>query len=75
MSLMLRFATSPLDISSLSPGESANRCRFRAGGRYPPVWWIVGMTEEWYLSNILAISCRESPCLYLSRIIAFCSGV
>lgn len=32
MSLMLRFATSPLDISSLSSSESANRCRFRTGG-------------------------------------------
>lgn len=31
--LMLRFATSPLDISSLSSSESANRCRFRTGGR------------------------------------------
>lgn len=38
MSLKLRFATRPLDISSLSPNESANRCRFRTGGRYPAVW-------------------------------------
>ena len=27
------------------------------------------------LSNILAMSYRESPCLYLSQIIAFSSGV
>lgn len=75
ITLMLIFATSALDISSLSSSDSANGCRFRTGGRYPPVWWIVGITEEGYLSNILVISCRESPCLYLSQIIAFCSGV
>lgn len=33
MSLMMRFATSPLDISSFSSSENANRCRFRTGGR------------------------------------------
>ncbi|HHL2498974.1 TPA: type IV toxin-antitoxin system YeeU family antitoxin [Yersinia enterocolitica] len=33
MESMLRFATSPLDISSLSSSESANRYRFRTGGR------------------------------------------
>lgn len=32
MSLMLRFATRPLEISSLSSSERANRCRFRTGG-------------------------------------------
>ncbi|PIF07459.1 hypothetical protein SAMN06273570_5078 [Candidatus Pantoea floridensis] len=37
ISLMLIFATSPLDISSLSSGERDSRCRFRVGGRYPSV--------------------------------------
>src|SRR5471030_39176 len=46
ISLMLRLATNPLDISSLSLSERASRCRFRTGGRYPPVWWIVGIIEE-----------------------------
>lgn len=38
ISLKLRFATRHLDISSLSPNESANRYRFRTGGGYPALW-------------------------------------
>jgi hypothetical protein len=33
MSLILSFVTTPLDISSLLSSESANRYRFRTGGR------------------------------------------
>jgi hypothetical protein len=40
MSLMLRFATNALDISSFHQAKALTK-PLSDRGRYPPVWWIV----------------------------------
>ena len=66
-------ATIPLEISSRSARERANRDLLRSGGRMPPVgdnWLYI---DDDGLSKKRPISHRLSPRRHLSQISFFCS--
>jgi hypothetical protein len=65
----------PLEMTSRSSSVRAKGDRFLGLGRMPPFSVSIRRMEEWYRSNSLAMSCRDSPFCQRSHIKAFWASV